>query len=51
VALKEVAEEKKTSIAGLVTRIDASRGKGGLSSAVRVWLLEHYRERAWQKHG
>lgn len=42
-ALKEVAASERQSIVHLVARIDAGRGSAGLSSAVRVWLLEHYR--------
>jgi predicted DNA-binding ribbon-helix-helix protein len=42
-ALKGVARHERVSVAGLVARIDASRGKAGLSSAVRVWLLEYFR--------
>ena len=41
-ALKEVAKEQHTPVAQLVQSIDRDRGKGGLSSAVRVWLLRHY---------
>jgi predicted DNA-binding ribbon-helix-helix protein len=43
-ALKAIAAEEKASVASLIGRIDAARGKSGLSSAVRVWILEHYRE-------
>lgn len=42
-ALKEAAASEQQSIVQLVARIDAGRGSAGLSSAVRVWLLEHYR--------
>lgn len=42
-ALKEAAAAEQTSIVQLVARIDAGRDGAGLSSAVRVWLLEHYR--------
>lgn len=30
-------------VARLVQSIDRGRSSGGLSSAVRVWLLDHYR--------
>jgi len=45
-ALKSIATEEKVSVAALIGRIDAARGRAGLSSAVRVWILKHYRERA-----
>jgi predicted DNA-binding ribbon-helix-helix protein len=43
-ALKAVAAEEQLPVAKLIGRIDAARGGGGLSSAVRVWILQHYRE-------
>lgn len=39
-ALKEAARRQGTSVAALVARIDATRGSAGLSSAIRVWLLQ-----------
>ena len=45
-ALKEAAAEDGTTLAGLVAGIDGNRGASGLSSAVRIWLLERYRARA-----
>ena len=45
-ALREAAVREGTSLAGLVQRIDETRGGAGLSSAVRVWLLEELRQRA-----
>ncbi len=47
-ALKAVAAEQRLSVACLVARIDDARGRdgGGLSSAVRVWILQHYCARA-----
>ena len=44
-ALKEAAAERGQPVAALVQEIDAKRGSMGLSSAVRVWLLEYYRSR------
>lgn len=44
-ALKAVAREQALSLPELVAQIDARRGPGGLSSAIRVYLLEHYRAR------
>ena len=45
-ALKEVAATERVPVARLIGRIDATRGAGGLSSAVRVWVLQHFRELA-----
>ena len=42
-ALKAAAAEEGVPVAKLIARIDQGRGGGGLSSAVRVWILEHYR--------
>jgi predicted DNA-binding ribbon-helix-helix protein len=38
-ALREAASRDRISLAGLVQKIDETRGRAGLSSAVRVWLL------------
>ena len=45
-ALKAAALAERVSIAKLIARVDQARGGSGLSSAVRVWVLEHFRERA-----
>jgi predicted DNA-binding ribbon-helix-helix protein len=48
-ALKAAALEQRLPVARLVARIDAARsrsGGSGLSSAVRVWILQHYRASA-----
>ena len=42
-ALKVAAAHEKVPLANLIARIDAKRGDGGLSSAVRTWLLDYYR--------
>ncbi len=47
-ALKGVASEDGQPLANLIATIDSARGTSGLSSAVRVWLLEWY-QRAAQK--
>ena len=44
-ALKEAAAEDGIALASLVAEIDSTRGTGGLSSAVRIWLLDRYRKR------
>lgn len=42
-ALTETAKELGLPVAALVARIDGQRGHAGLSSAIRVWLLDRYR--------
>ncbi|MGQ0673205.1 MAG: ribbon-helix-helix domain-containing protein [Hyphomicrobium sp.] len=43
-ALKSAAARDGVSLASLVARIDAERGAAGLSSAVRVWVLDDTRK-------
>ena len=45
-ALKTIAAQERASVASVIGRIDETRGKSGLSSAVRVWILQHYRDKA-----
>jgi len=47
-ALKEVAAGRGLSLNALIEEIDRGRG-GNLSSAVRVFLLNHYRAQALSK--
>jgi predicted DNA-binding ribbon-helix-helix protein len=43
-ALKAAAAAERIPVAKLIARIDSERGSGdGLSSAVRIWVLQHYR--------
>ncbi len=44
-ALKDIAALKNTSINALVAEIDKSRRAGGLSSAIRIYILNHYRRK------
>jgi len=47
-ALKEIANRKATTLSALVAQIDSKRTHNNLSSAVRQYVLAHYRERtAW----
>ena len=39
-ALKDIAAQENVSLAALIARIDAERGKANLSSALRVFALE-----------
>ncbi len=45
-ALKEAAAEDRVPLAQLIASIDEQRGGAGLSSAVRVWLLDRLKGRA-----
>jgi predicted DNA-binding ribbon-helix-helix protein len=42
-ASKQIAAEDGVSLAALVARVDAGRGKANLSSALRVFVLERAR--------
>jgi predicted DNA-binding ribbon-helix-helix protein len=44
-ALKEIASRRRQSLSELVGNIDAARNFGNLSSAVRLFVLNHYQER------
>jgi predicted DNA-binding ribbon-helix-helix protein len=41
-ALKEIAKERQSTVQDLVTSIDPDRREPNLSSAIRVFVLEHY---------
>jgi predicted DNA-binding ribbon-helix-helix protein len=45
-AVGMIAAARGISVARLVGEIDDDRGSRGLSSAIRVFVLEHYRRRA-----
>lgn len=42
-SLKQIARERATTVAELITALDATRNGGNLSSTIRVFLLDHYR--------
>jgi predicted DNA-binding ribbon-helix-helix protein len=46
--LKEIAAQEGISIPALITRIDTDRQRANLSSAVRLYVLDHYRRLAEQ---
>ena len=48
--LKEIASKRRQSLSELVGGIDADRTFGNLSSAVRMFVLNHYQERATSEH-
>ena len=41
--LKEIAHSQQTTLSKLVTQIDGTRQQGNLSSAIRLFVLEHIR--------
>jgi len=43
-ALKQIASEKRTTVARLVEEINASRANANLYSAIRVHVLKHYQQ-------
>ena len=45
-ALKDIAASRGTTVAELVATIDAGRQHGNLSSAIRLFVLDHFRARA-----
>ena len=47
-ALKDIAASRQQSVSDLVGAIDADRKQGNLSSAIRLFVLDHYREAAGQ---
>jgi predicted DNA-binding ribbon-helix-helix protein len=42
-ALKDIANERQVSVSNLVARIESARDSHNLSSALRLFVLEHYR--------
>jgi predicted DNA-binding ribbon-helix-helix protein len=45
-AMKAIADLKGITVAELVTEIDANRKHANLSSAIRLFVLDHYRSLA-----
>jgi len=43
--LKEIAAARRISLTELIASIDGGRGAGNLSSAIRLFVLDHYRRR------
>jgi len=41
--LKEIAHAQRATLSGLVAKIDEARQHGNLSSAIRLFVLEHFR--------
>jgi predicted DNA-binding ribbon-helix-helix protein len=45
-ALKEIAGDRSLTLSDLVSEIDTGRREGNLSSAIRLFVLDHYRAHA-----
>lgn len=44
--LKEIADDRDVTLSDLVSAIDTDRRQGNLSSAIRLFVLDHYRNGA-----
>ena len=44
--LKEIADDRNMTLSELVSSIDTDRQHGNLSSAIRLFVLDHYRNHA-----
>ena len=44
--LKEIANERRLTVSMLVEKIKTDLGKGNLSSALRLFVLRHYRDQS-----
>jgi predicted DNA-binding ribbon-helix-helix protein len=45
-SLKDISKERGMTLSDLVSEIDANRRQGNLSSAIRLFVLEHFKARA-----
>ena len=45
-AVKSIAAGRNMTLSDLVAIVDGDRRQGNLSSAIRLFVLDHYRERA-----
>ncbi len=43
-ALNDIASKQTKSISELVETIDETRGEAGLSSTIRIYILQYYRK-------
>ncbi|HTT48133.1 MAG TPA: ribbon-helix-helix domain-containing protein [Pseudolabrys sp.] len=49
-SLKEIAGDRGITLSDLVATIDTGRRAGNLSSAIRLFVLDHYRGQAGDDH-
>jgi predicted DNA-binding ribbon-helix-helix protein len=45
-ALKDLARQNRGAVSGMAAQIDKTRERHNLSSAIRVFVLDHYRTKA-----
>ncbi|MBV9557214.1 MAG: ribbon-helix-helix domain-containing protein [Pseudolabrys sp.] len=50
-ALKEIATTRDMTLSEMVGSIDTGRRRGNLSSAIRLFVLDHYRGQTDAAHG
>ncbi len=50
-ALKEIAGGRELTLSDLVASIDTDRRQGNLSSAIRLFVLDHYRAQIGERRG
>jgi predicted DNA-binding ribbon-helix-helix protein len=48
--LKEIAISREMTLSDLVASIDTDRRHGNLSSAIRLFVLDHYRAQSGDEH-
>jgi predicted DNA-binding ribbon-helix-helix protein len=44
--LKDIASDREMTLSDLIASIDTERHQGNLSSAIRLFVLDHYRSRS-----
>jgi len=44
--VKEIASGRHETLSDMITHIDRGRHRGNLSSAIRLFVLDHYRDHA-----
>ena len=49
--LKEIADQRNMTLSDIVASIDSQRRHGNLSSAIRLFVLDHYRGQSVDKDG
>jgi len=49
--LKEIADQRNVTLSDLVASIDTQRRHGNLSSAIRLFVLDHYRTQSVDRDG
>lgn len=49
--LKEIADQRNVTLSDLVANIDSQRRHGNLSSAIRLFVLDHYRSASMADKG